>query len=594
MSATHSEERKPGTRRRRLWPLGLTVSIAVVLGAAIWLVVTGFLAAREAQTLSASLGRLEASAGSLDVKSAAAALPVARESAHRLNQLTSGPPWWVAERLPKVGATVRSARALASAVDGLLSAAQPLEPALDAVASGQLRTAEGGLNLGLVLGSTAGLRATAAAVPAAEASLDQIEPETLPAQLATSVASARKRLPELVSIMSGAADTAERMLPLLGSEGPRTWLVLLQNPSEARGTGGFIGGYALVTADNGKLTLTHAGANDELTRHQPIDYSALPQETQALWGRDLAEWQSITLSPHFPYAAQLAAQGIKQMNQKVDGVVSVDPQVVSWILAATGPVTVAGRTVTAETAADYVTRQVYVDNSDSTAKDVALLSLLTQALQHLTSGSVDLATLASGLGPLVEGHHLQLWSARAAEQAWLEESPIAGVISDKPGPSVVVGLNNGAGNKVDAFIYTAARYTLGNCSKVATQTSTLTLTLRNDAPPPGTLPKYATVRNDNPNAPRAGERMLVAVYGPVGALLMDSSIDGKPEPVGGGTDRGRPVWQFEMEVDPDQSRSLTLHFTEPSAAAGATPSLQLPPMVNAPELAVGTTTNCPA
>ena len=560
----------------------------------LWLGVTGFMAAREAQSLSASLTSLEASAGSLDVKSAAAALPVARESAHRLTQLTSGPPWWLAEHLPKVGATVRSARQLASAVDGLLSAAQPLEPALQAVASGQLRTAEGGLNLGLVTGSTAGLRATAAAIPAAEASLDQIEPGTLPAQLATSVASARQKLPELVPVLSGAADTAERVLPLLGSEGPRTWLLLLQNPSEARGTGGFIGGYALVTADNGKLTLTHAGANDELVQHQPIDYSSLPQETQDLWGRDLAEWQSITLSPHFPYAAQLAVQGMKQMSQKVDGVVSVDPQVVAWILAATGPVTVAGRTVTAETAADYVTRQVYIDNSDNAAKDGALLSLLTQSLQHLTSGSVDLGQLTSGIGPLVEGHHLQVWSTRAAEQAWLEESPIAGVISDKPGPSVVVGLNNGAGNKVDAFIHTAATYTLGNCTQVATQTSTLSLALRNDAPPPGTLPTYATIRNDDPNAPLAGERMLVAVYGPVGALLMVSSLDGQPEPVGSGTDRGRPVWTFEIEVDPGQSRALALHFTEPTAAAGMAPSLRLPPMVNAPDVAVGTTTRCSA
>jgi len=580
--ATQEGASTPAPRRRRIWPLAVGIVLGIVVLTLGWLAVTGFLAAREARTLAASLTELQADAAALDVTHTAQTLPVARDSAHRLAQLTSGPPWWLAEHLPRVGATVRSGREVVAATDGLLAASAPLQPALDAVAVGQLRTGEGGLNLDLVTGSITGLRDTAAAIPAAVDQLGQVDTSTLPANVASAVTDARTTLPTLVPLLTGAADTASRIPPLLGADGPRTWLVLLQNPSEARGTGGFIGGYALVTADNGKLTLTHAGANDELVKHQPIDYSALPQDTRDLWGRDLAEWQSITLSPHFPYTGQLAIQGMKQMNQNVDGVIAVDPSVVAWILGATSPVTVGGREVNAGNAVDYVTRQVYVDNPDNAAKDAALLSLLSQSLQNLTGGSVDLKKLVNGLPALVDGHHLQVFSTQQAEQQWLETTPAGGVIDQEPGPHVTIALNNGAGNKVDAFIRTTAAYAAGNCDQIATQNSTMSLTLANEAPTSG-LPNMVTVRNDYPDATPAGERMLVAVYGPVGSQLMQATLDRQPAPVGGGTDRGHPVWTFVMEVDPGQTSTLTLGFTEPTVT-NPTPTLRLPAMVIPPKV----------
>ena len=577
-----SPEPVPERRRRRIWPFGVGIVLGLFLLTAGWVAVTGLMAAREARSLAASLTDLQAAATALDITQTAQLLPTARESAHRLTQLTSGAPWWLAEQLPKVGSSVRSGRELAATIDDLLSASEPLQPALNAVASGQLRTADGGIDLSLITGSIAGLRATALAIPQATDRLGQIDTTTLPPEVARAVSEVRLQLPTLVPLLAGAADTAEHIPSLLGADAPRTWLVLLQNPSEARGSGGFIGGYALITADHGKLTLTHAGANNELVVHQPLDYTSLPQDTQDLWGRDLAEWQSITLSPHFPYTGQMAVQGMKQMEQKVDGVLAVDPHVVALILKATGPVTVAQRTVTADSAADYVTRQVYVDNPDDAKKDQALLSLLTQSLQQLTSGSLDLKTLASGFGPLVEGHHLQAYSTTAAEQAWLETTPAAGVIDEAPGPHMTIALNNGAGNKVDAYIHTTASYTAGDCDQTATQFSTATLTLENRAPTSG-LPGMVTVRNDDPNATAGGERMLVGVYGPVGALLMEATLDGKLEPVGGGTDRGHPVWTFEMSIDPGQKSTLSLGFTEPTVA-NPNPTLRLPAMVIPPRL----------
>jgi hypothetical protein len=131
--------------------------------------------------------------------------------------------------------------------------------------------------------------------------------------------------------------------PLLGANGKRTWLVLLQNPAEARATGGLIGGYALVTADRGHLALTSSGSNDDLLKNGPITTSVVSQGLRDLWGADLADWRSINLSPHFPDTGILAHEGMKERGTPVDGVVAVDPTIVSALLAGTGPLNPSSR-----------------------------------------------------------------------------------------------------------------------------------------------------------------------------------------------------------------------------------------------------------
>ncbi|MEI6372936.1 MAG: DUF4012 domain-containing protein [Actinomycetes bacterium] len=573
--------------RRTVW-----VAVALVLLSGAWLAVTGFLAYRESQTLTANLRAAESAAREANLSALAAALPEARDSAHRLQLLTSGPVWWAAAHVPLVpyvGPSANAVRELASVGDDLFNAAAPLQQPLQSVAAGNLRTADGALNLELLQQSIPALRETATAVTQAQQRLSAINTKGLPARLGKPIKQLRAQLPTFVPLANSLADAAERVPPLLGADGPRTWLVLLQNPGEARGTGGFIGGYALVTADHGKITIDKVGANDELVAHQPIDYSALPADTRSLWGRDLAEWQSINLSPHFPYTGQLAVQGMKQIGTTIDGVIAVDPQVVSVLLAATGPAKVGERTITADTAVDYVTRQVYVDQGDSAKKDQALLSLFTQTLQKLTTGSVDLPVLMRGLALSVDGHHLQAYSTNKAEQAWLEATPVGGVISNEPGPHVVIALNNGAGNKIDAFIHTSAEYQYGHCPGRDYQFSNLNLTLANKAP--ADLPNVMNVRNDDPNAPAAGERMLVEIYAPGGSFLLEATLNGEPEPIGNGTDRGHPVWRFVVDVDRGASRTLALKFSEPTVK-GATATLQVPAMVVPATVSVTPSTDC--
>ena len=554
-----------------------------------YVLVTGAIAGWQARNLAQSLKAAEASARALDISTLATELPAARSSAHWLALTTAGPVWAALGKAPLLGPSVAAGRTLAESVDSVLAATGPLQAPLDAVGGGQLRASDGSLDLALLEPAPAALRSTEAALRDASARLAAIDTTALPGPLSAAVSQATTQLPDVIPLVGTAAELTERGLPLLGTEHPRTWLILLQNPSELRGTGGLVGGYALMTADKGRISLTRFGPNDDLMKGGDIPSTSLPDDVRAMFKSDLSDWRMINLSPHFPYTGQLSAAGMRQLGTPIDGVVSVDGEVVAALLAATGPISVPGRTVTAETAADYITRQVYLDHTDVVEKDTALLSLLQQTMGALTNGSPNLAALARGLVDSVRAGHLLAWSADPAEESWLEKVGVAGSLSDAPGPSVSVALNNGSGNKVDAYVQATADYSVGQCPTSQSQSSGLALTLTNAAP--DGLPEYVAQRLDDPSLPLSGDRMLVDVYAPVGGQLLEATLDGGPTVIGSGTDRGRPVWRFTIELDRDTTKTLALRFSEPTVA-GTKPSLWLPAMVRPAVVTVTPTALC--
>ena len=140
------------------------------------------------------------------------------------------------------------------------------------------------------------------------------------------------------------ASRAVRLLPsMLGAHGKRNYLFLFQNNAEVRATGGIPGSFALLTASHGKVTLGRQDDAGSLGRfvRPPIP---LTGEEKALFGQELRVYpQDVNFTPDFPRTAELAAAMYRsKRGLAVDGVVSVDPVALSYLLRGTGPVTTAG------------------------------------------------------------------------------------------------------------------------------------------------------------------------------------------------------------------------------------------------------------
>ena len=146
-----------------------------------------------------------------------------------------------------------------------------------------------------------------------------------------------------VSALNSTMDTvdrATRLLPsVLGADGPRRYLVLVQNNSEPRSLGGLAGSVIELRANRGRVELVGQETGGSFGDFgKPV--LPLSKGERALYGTRLGRYmQNVTGTPDFPRSAELATEMWARKNkQRVDGVAAIDPSALSTLLRATGPV----------------------------------------------------------------------------------------------------------------------------------------------------------------------------------------------------------------------------------------------------------------
>ncbi len=549
----------PHRRRRLLVVIGAVV--VAVIGLSILLAVSWLGTYRQAQALQSEVTQMRSALSSQNWTVAASHLPTALTAAQDLEASTDGLPWRVLEALPVVGNDASAVADVASAASSLLAAAEPLAPYAERIS--QIRREDGAIDLEVVSAIAPLLSDLAGVLQLEDFRLQQIDASQLRPQIADPLVELRDQLHGAGSTAATAAELAEHAPSLLGADGERTWLVLLQNPAEARGTGGFPGGYVTVVAKDGKLSIGAAGKSNDL-QSVPIPTGGAPEDARVLWGNYLESWNTFNLSADFPMVAGLAKAGMDVRGQPVDGVIAVDPRAVAAILAVTGPVTVDDQTVTADNAESFFTVDVYDVFPDSNVRDPFVLKLVGEILQRFLSTAWNPVALADALsGPVSDGR-VRVWSADPDEEAWLSTTAVGGGVPNIPGSVVAVAFDNAAGNKMDAFVATGVDYKPGRCPTSDIQQSSMSVSLRNDAPQDLPLESGNYGRADDPSAPAGSTKMLVYVYAPVGATFGQATIDGVPFEMFSGTERNRPVWWNYVTIDRGQERVIDISFAEPS------------------------------
>ena len=557
--------------RGRLLFIGLVVAAVVLATAVAGLAWTGLQVKNQSTALEQTLTSAKAHAKSLDTTAVASDLSTMRQQAASIESLSSGPVWAVAGQLPWLGDNVSAVQTVATAVNDVAQSTVGLDALLPQLSPARLRAPDGRLNVAALSQAAPIFANVASALAAAQAQVDGISDHNLVGPVASAVTRAQSSLdgtPSTVKLLT--------VLPaLLGSQSPQTYAVLLLNPSELRGGGGFFGGYAILTADKGKVTLDSVGEDATLAALGPLDVSGMPADYRALWGASAPEWQSVNISPHFPYAAQLAVSGFAKLGTHVDGVIALDSKVAAALLAGTGPVTADGVTISSANADAYFAKGIYAQFPVGTLHRKVALDLLDQMFVKLTTSTIDVKAMASALVPLAGERRLLAWSSVPATESVLAALPIGGLVPDAPGPWTTVALVNGSGNKMDAYLKADVTYVAQRCS-TSTSPSSLRLSLASVAP--ANLPYYADHRWDDPTAPKGSTLALAYVYGPTGSTLEAATLDGKPVQVQSGEERGHPVWRFGIAVLRGQTVTLIVKFHEPAGSDGLVPTVMAQPM----------------
>ncbi len=323
-----------------------------------------------------------------------------------------------------------------------------------------------------------------------------------------------------------AAAAAELAPVLFGGRGTRHYLLVVQNNAEARATGGFIGNYGIITAQDGKLDvgeLQRTSTWNNALRDLPDPSYTAPDDYRARYAQFLpaTTLQNVNLSPDFPSVAKVLMSLAPQAGVgPVDGVLAVDPEGLAALLQLTGPIRVEGwpTQISADNVVDVTLRDAYAAFARSPERADFLGDVAQVAVDAATDGDLGKpASIAKVLGGAAHAGHLVLAFARPEEQAVAADLGVAGGMARPRSDAVAVTTSNIGANKLDYYLQRTLDYQValdpGTRAKSAHVDATLSITLDNTAPDAG-LPE-AVIGPFSPNYVAGENRSLLSVYSPL-------------------------------------------------------------------------------
>lgn len=209
---------------------------------------------------------------------------------------------------------------------------------------------------------------------AANSELEKVDPSVLPADMAPQVASLKEKMPPIVAALNELDRWSDIFLKILGHENSKKYLLVFQNSSEARATGGFIGTFGTVDIDEGQIkNLFIDGIYD--MDGQIFDNIVPPRPLQNYserWRIHDSNWFA-----DFPTSAQkLEFFYEKSGGATPDGVISVTPNLFVRLLEATGPIDMPeyGVSLNSENFLDTIQFKVEVDFDKTKNKPKQILA----------------------------------------------------------------------------------------------------------------------------------------------------------------------------------------------------------------------------
>ena len=351
---------------------------------------------------------------------------------------------------------------------------------------------------------------------------------------------------------------------LAGADAPKRYMIAFQNSAEARGTGGILGAFAIVDMNKGAFSVVRTGSNAVLYSLKDVPVK-VPAEFTRLYGKNPAILQNSNLSPHFPYGAEIW-MGLwkKQFGEQLDGVIAVDPSSLSYVLKATGPITLAsGEIITSENVVAETLQKAYKRyEKDNDARKQYLVDIMNAAASKITSGQYSKIEMAKAIKRGLIENRILLYSRDQAAQKELATVRLGGFLSKEPNNEYRAVIQNIDASKLDYYLKRSVVVETKSCKN--TQQTQVRVKLTNTLKSGKGLPAYVLTRADKgkPADLVTGQhRFKLFIYGPTNAKLVSVLRENREDGLGGGsTERGRPIYVADVDLAPGESEELLANF----------------------------------
>lgn len=562
-------------RRRRLvvgsWIVG---TLLVIGGSAAWLGYKATIIKNELSAATGVLPDLKEAIGNNDTNAASKASESLLNHTSAAREAASDPLWKAASALPWFGQNLQAASEVAMTADDVARlAAVPLVNAFKSLDWKTLTPSASGMNLEPLREATPRIQAAAHAVRESTQRLNNIDTENLLPQISGPLTEARVELAGLSKDLNSASSAATLAPAMLGAESPRRYLLLMQNNAESRASGGIPGALAVLSVDKGSLKLDSQTSATALGAFVPP--IAIDAEQQSIYTARVGRFmQDVNLTPDFATTARTAqAMWEKSTGERLDGVLSLDPVALSFILDATGPVKVTdpivqqvGRDLPKELTGKNVVQTLlsdaYAKIEEPKLQDVYFAGAAKEIFGALSSGKSDPKKLMEALTKGVEERRILLWSASEAEQATIGQYSLGGMVSGAAISPAQFGIyfNDGTGAKMDFWMKRTVQV-VKDCTRDGYREVTVRVTSTNTAPADAatSLPAYVTGEGVF-GVPAGTVQTNVVAYGPVQANIDTVVKDGVKIPFAAQRHSQRGVGTSTIRLAPGESTTLDFNF----------------------------------
>lgn len=495
-----------------------------------------------------------------EVDAARSALAGLQDSTREAESSTDGPLWGVAARTPFIGQNFDAVRTISRALrdisdDGL----GPLVEIADRVDAQVFSPQDGRIDVDAVREVAPQLQRADEALSRGWSDLQEIDPERLLGSLEGPVTDLQTEVDDARSTVRAGAKAAELIPDMLGGSDDRSYVLAFQNNAEIRSTGGLPGAFAILTAKDGRMSLGRQGAGSDFPFFDDLPITTTADEKRLYSILLTGYWGDTTLTPDFPRSAEIMRAMVRQeLDRKTDGVISIDPIALSYILEGTGPIELAdGTSLTSANAVERLLNDVYLDIRGDDAQNAYFADAARRVFAAVAAGQGGGEALLKGLAKAAGENRILIASSRPAEQRTLESTRVGGALPGDEGSTPHVGLyyNDVTETKLEYYLRKRTSVRATTCSADGIQTLTANTQLRSTVPArPRRLPDsiLGTQTREKPGH----FRMVMTYYAPFGGLATRLEVDGKEQLLNRGEHDGINVASHSVLLKPGQEMTV--------------------------------------
>lgn len=566
--------------RTRTIVLACMAVLAVFAGAFVWVGVRAYLAKGELEALIPIARDIAVAAEARDLERLDDLMGPFRDHASAAASLTGDPLWGLAEAMPVLGPNFAAVQSVSHHLDAISRGVRPL---LELASESN----EIGFDVARLERAREPLVETADAVAAAEADFAMIRAESLVAPLGEGVTALAGLVSEAGPPLAVLSDAVQVLPDMLGADGPRTILLMMQNPAEPRTGGGITGSFALLEAVDGELTLALQADSGAFVGGSEEAVAPVPDSTVTLYGDTVGRFvMNASMPADFTVTADLArAWWLQQSDVVPDAVISIDPEVLAAMVSATGPITLSnGLELNGDNLVQTLLVDAYfvLDRDDQTQFQQLVTAT---AFSQLLSGSIDFVPFAEALAPVIAEGRISMWSADPDEEAVIAEGPFSGPAGRQRmagDDAYAVYVNDATGGKMGSFLFSEVGASTVQCRSDGRPDTVVVVRLANNAPDDAgaTFPWWVSgggIEGTTPGHIAAS----ITVAAPPDSFFGGVVIGDETLPSTDVVDAGFPSSLVHVDLAPGESTSVEFRFVAPDAV-GHDPVIVTTPLLNMP------------